>query len=113
MIQSVPVFIGVTILFMGGCAVMTGLAVANSWRPWPHVLAYCLMMGAADRFLTYALFNGALLSPVGYGLDTAILSVLGLAAWRAALARRMCLQYPWLYERAGLFGWNERGVHHS
>ena len=112
MIASVPVFIGLTVLFMGGCAVMTGLAVANTWRPWGHVLAYCLMMGAADRFLSFALFDGPLLSPSAYGLDTTVLAVIGLATWRAARARRMCLQYPWLFERVGLFSWRERGERH-
>ena len=29
-------------------------------------------------------------------------------AFRLTLARRVPLQYPWLYERRGLFGWREK-----
>ena len=112
MIHSIPVFVGVTIIFMGGCAFMTGQAVANTWRPLWHVLAYCLGLGAADRFLSFALFGAPLLSLAGYLLDTALLAAIAAAAWRATRARRMCLQYPWLYERVGLFGWRERLSHH-
>ena len=111
MIHSIPAFIGVTLAFMGGCAFMTGQAVANTWRPLWQVVAYCLLLGAADRFLVFALFGGPLLDLAGYLLDTALLTAIGTAAWRMTRARRMCLQYPWLYERAGLFGWRERLSH--
>ncbi|AVM73807.1 DUF6867 family protein [Magnetospirillum gryphiswaldense] len=112
MIHSIPVFIGVTLGFMGGCAFMTGHSISNTWRPLWQVLAYALLLGAADRFLVFALFGGPLLSLAGYGLDTLVLAAIGAAAWRATRARRMCLQYPWLYERVGLFGWRERLHHH-
>jgi len=46
MIHSIPVFIGVTIIFMGGCAFMTGQAVSATWRPLWQVLAYSLMLVA-------------------------------------------------------------------
>lgn len=113
MIHSLPVFIGVTMLFMGGCAFMTGLSVANTWRPLGQVLAYCLLLGAADRFLVFALFDGPLLNLGGYFLDTAVLTLIAAAAWQATRARRMTLQYPWLYERVGLFGWRERLPHQA
>jgi hypothetical protein len=103
------VFIGLTLVFGGGCAFMTGQAVASTWRPWWQCVAYALGLGAADRFLGFALFGGELLSLPGYLLDTTLLALIALAAWRTTLARRMCVQYPWLYERAGLFGWRQRG----
>ncbi|MBR9970736.1 DUF6867 family protein [Magnetospirillum sulfuroxidans] len=113
MIHSIPVFIGVTVLFMGGCAFMTGHSVANTWRPLAQVLAYCLLLGAVDRFLVFALFGGPLLSLSAYVLDTALLALIASAAWRATRARRMTLQYPWLYERVGLFGWREHRPHQA
>lgn len=112
MIHSLPVFIGVTLLFMGGCAFMTGQAVANTWRPLWHALFYCLPLGAADRFLAFALFDAPLLSWAAFLLDTALVAAVAAGSWQATRARRMCLQYPWLYERAGLFGWRERVSHH-
>ena len=108
MITSLPVFLGVTVGFMGGCAFMTGLAMANSWRPLTQTLAYALLLGLADRFLGFALFGGPLLSLAGYLLDTAVLAAIAGLSWRATHARLMVRQYPRLYDRAGLFGWRQR-----
>lgn len=113
MIHSIPVFIGVTVIFMGGCAFMTGQAVSSTWRPLWQVLAYALLLGAADRFLVFALFGGPLLSLGGYVLDTAVIAAIAASAWRATRARRMCLQYPWIYERVGLFSWRQRVTHRA
>ena len=63
---------------------------------------------AADRFFTRGLFGGSLLSPSGFILDAAIIIASGCIAYRLTLAHKMTTQYPWLYERAGLFGWKER-----
>jgi hypothetical protein len=109
MIESWPVFIGITVLFMGGCAFMAGQALASTWRPLWQVFPYALGLGLADRFLGFALFGGRLLSLPGYVTDAAVLVAITLAAYRLTQARRMACQYPWLYERAGLFGWRPRG----
>lgn len=113
MIDSVPVFIGVTVLFMGGCAFMAGQALAATWRPLWQVFPYALGLGLADRFLGFALFGGRLLSVPGYAVDTAVLLLIALAAYRMTQARRMVTQYPWLYRRAGLFGWRPLSDHSS
>ena len=107
MIISVPVFIGLTLGLFGGCAFMTGQALATTWRNWWHCIPYALMLGAADRFLGYALFDGPLLSLPGWMLDSLTLSVVALLAWRLTMARRMTDQYPWLYVRTGPFSWRE------
>jgi len=103
------VFIGVTGGLMGFCAFMTGQALAGAWRPLWQVIFYCVLLGFADRFLTWALFQGDLLLLSGYAIDTVYILAVGLAAYRLKLARRMIAQYPWLYERAGPFGWRRRG----
>ena len=103
MITSVPVFIGLTFILFGGCAFMTGQALAATWRPWWQVMPYALLLGAADRFLGYALFGGELLSLGGWLLDSAVLVTIGLLAYRRTQVRRMADQYPWLYVRTGLF----------
>lgn len=109
MIDSIPVFIGVTVLFMGGCAFMAGQALASTWRPLWQVFPYALGLGLGDRFLGFALFGGNLLSLPGYVTDAAVLLIITLAAYRLTQARRMVEQYPWLYRRQGLFGWSSIG----
>lgn len=111
MIDSIPVFIGITIVFLGGCAFMTGQALAANWRPLWQVFPYALGLGLIDRFLGFALFDGALHSLPGYGLDALVLTSITLAAYRLTQARRMANQYPWLYERNGLFGWRQLCEH--
>jgi hypothetical protein len=102
---SMSVFVGLTIVVMGFTAFMTGQALANTWKPVWHAVIYCLLLGFADRFLTFALFDGELLLATGYLIDTAVLIVITLFAYRLTQARKMVSQYPWLYRRAGLFGW--------
>jgi len=103
MITSFPVFVGLTIVLFGGCAFMTGQALAATWRPLWQVVPYALMLGAADRFLGFALFGGDLLSLAGWLLDSAVLVAIGMLAWRLTQVRRMAEQYPWLYVRTGPF----------
>lgn len=106
---SWPVFIGMTIILMGFASFMTGQAVANIWHPMWQVVPYSLLLGCADRFLTWGLFDGQLLLLSGYIIDTLILMAIGALAYRLTLARKMVGQYPWLYERAGPFAWRRKG----
>lgn len=100
------VFVGVTVIFMGGCAIMTGQALARTWRPLWHTLPYMLLLGCGDRFLVYALFGGRILSGPGYLLDDATLVLFAMLSHRATRAGQMVTQYPWLYKRIGLFRWS-------
>jgi branched-chain amino acid transport system ATP-binding protein len=96
-------------LVMGGwLAFMTGNALAATWRPMWQALPYAILLGAAERFFNFALFGGELLSVTGFLIDTTVLGLITFAAYRATLARKMVLQYPWHYQRAGLFGWRAR-----
>ena len=99
----------ITILIVGFAAFMTGQALANTWRPMWQMLPYGLLLGFADRFLVWGLFEHTVgTSVTGYLIDTAYLLIVGFAAYRMTQARKMVNQYPWLYERAGLFGWREK-----
>jgi len=42
--------------------------------------------------------------PVYFAVNLAIASL----AYRLTQARKMVSQYPWLYDRAGLFGWRTK-----
>ena len=103
-----PVFLGVTVVLMGGAGYLTGQALARGWRPVWQVVGYGLLLGLADRFLTFALFDGALLTPAGQAIDTAVIVAFALVGYRTTLAARMVAQYPWLYRRSGLLKWRER-----
>jgi hypothetical protein len=119
---TLPVFIGVTVILGGGTAFMMGQAIALAWHPWWHNILYGALLAVASQFLSYALFDGAfvvasLVSSQAPPLGTAIAGYLSnvivnvaiaLFAFRVTLARKMASQYPWLYERAGLFGWRAR-----
>lgn len=103
-----PVFIGITLILMGFAAYMTGQALANTWRPMWQAVPYALLLGGADRFLVWGLFEGDLFSLSGYLLDTLLLLGICLLAYRLNRAYRMVAQYPWLYERSGLFSWRRK-----
>jgi hypothetical protein len=103
------VYVGLTLVIMGFAAYMTGMGLANTWRPIWQPVFYAALLGFADRFLVFSLFDGELLSLTGYLIDSVSLILISLFAYRSAQARRMVSQYPWLYERAGLFGWREKG----
>ena len=107
------VSLGVTLIFMGGCAALTGQALAATWRPPIHAAPYALLLACADRFLIYSLFHGQLLSASGYLLDAVLLITIALTTYRAILAGKMVRQYPWLYEQNGWFGWREKEMDQS
>ncbi|MBX9829118.1 MAG: hypothetical protein K2Y27_29525 [Xanthobacteraceae bacterium] len=97
----------VTGVIGGGAAFLAGRAIAQTWRPFWHVLVYMAMLGAAVRFVHFALFEATLLSPASYAADTAYLLILGASAWRMTRAAQMATQYYWLYCRTGPFTWRE------
>ncbi len=102
------VFVLVSIIMGGGAAWLSGRAIAATWRPWWHILVYMLILGAAVRFIHFALFEGTFLSPHYYAVDTLICAVFGALGFRLMRARQMITQYRWINVRRGLFGWARR-----
>lgn len=105
--SSPAVFLGLTVVLVGAAAWLTGRAIAEQWRPARQVLWACLGLALASRFLTFALFGGALLAPGGLILAWLVLTAIGLVAWRVTLVGRMVRQYPWRYRRVSPFAWSE------
>ena len=105
---TVPVFIGVTLIVMCGCAILMGRALASSWQPARRAVPYALLLGIADRLLIYGLFNGNIASITGFIVDTYCISMAALITYRFTLAGQMVRQYPWLYRRFLIFGWRRR-----
>jgi len=98
----------ITLILGGGCALMTGRALALNWRPQWQLVIYCLLLGLADRFLIYALFQGEILLLSGFVCDSLILMAVGFLTFRITRARQMVRQYPWAYESASIFGWRAK-----
>jgi len=105
---SPGVFIGLTVIIIGGTAIMTGRALADGWRsPWQVVFA-CFGLALVDRFLVYALFGGELLSASGFVIHFAVITVMALVAHRLTVVHKMVAQYPWRYERESLWTYREK-----
>jgi hypothetical protein len=105
---SPGIFIGLTVIIIGGAAIMTGRALADAWKPpWQVVLA-CFGLGLADRFLVYALFGGELLSLSGFVIHFVVITAMALVAHRLTVVHKMVAQYPWRYERESLWSYREK-----
>ena len=108
-VPSLVITFFITVILVGFAAFMTGQAIANTWRPPWQLIPSGLVLGCADRFLLGGLFDGTDgQSITGYLIDTAFLMIVGFGAYRMPLARVMVKQYPWLYDRAGLFAWRDK-----
>jgi len=97
------IFLFVTVVIMGGAACLTGQALAATWRPLAHLFLCCFLLGLTDRFLVWSLFQGELSSLSGFLVDTLLITGFALVAYRITRVSRMVSQYPWLYERHGLW----------
>jgi len=89
-------FLLVTVILGGGAAWQAGRAVAQTWRPWWRAMLYMFVLGAAVRFIHFALFDGALLSLPAYALDTAVAMGCAALGFRTTRARQMARQYGFL-----------------
>jgi FtsH-binding integral membrane protein len=98
----------VTCILGGGAAWMAGHTLANNWLSFAQTFFYLLLLGAAVRFVHFALFQSSPFSLPAYLADTAFLLLVGGISWRLARVKRMVRQYRWLYERSSPFTWRER-----
>lgn len=101
-------FLGLTVFVAGAAAYMAGRALASKWRSPMQPVLYMLLLGLADRFFHFALFEGTLLSLHYYLVDTLVLIAISLIAFRLTRVRQMVTQYPWLYVSAGPFAWKDK-----
>jgi hypothetical protein len=89
-------------------AFAAGQAVGITWRSWRQVVFYTALLSGLLRFLDYALADGELWSIGGFLLGWAVQLAVAGFAYRLTRSRLMVRQYPWLYRRKGLLGWEER-----
>jgi hypothetical protein len=95
-------------VLVGPASFAAGHAVAVTWRPWGQIVFYAALLSATLRFLDYALAGGELWSAGGFLLGWVVQLALAAFAYQLTRARLMVRQYPWLYRRKGLLGWEER-----
>ena len=109
-VSSKPLLIGVIyVALVIGASVMTGQALARAWRPAWQVLFACFGLVLTDRYLAWALFDGALDSALGLAVDATAITAIGLIAYRLAHVAKMVEQYPWLYERTAPWSYRPLG----
>jgi hypothetical protein len=102
------VFLLLTVVLGGGASWLMGRAVAGTWRPWWHALAYGLVLAVAVRFFHYALFRGTFGSLHYYAVDAIVCLTLASLSFRLARAGQMTTQYAWINARKGPLGWRAR-----
>lgn len=106
--ESIWVFLGLTVVLVGGCAFLMGQAIAATWRSYWQILPYSFVLAAANRFLAFSLFKEQLLAVIPYLVGVVVVWVLATLGYRLTLVDLMVHQYPWLYQRSGLLGWSEK-----
>jgi hypothetical protein len=106
--DTVFIVILLNLVVVGPASFATGQAVAITWRHWGQMVFYTGLLSATLRFLDYALAGGELWSVCGFLLGWAVQMAIGAFAYRLTRARQMVRQYPWLYRRKGLLGWEEQ-----
>jgi hypothetical protein len=99
----------VTGVLGGGAAWLSGRAIALTWRPFWHAIAYAMLLGCAVRFIHFALFQADLLAVPSYFADTVFLILVTCLSWQIARTTQMVTQYGWLYRRTSPLTWRKRG----
>ena len=94
----------------GGAAWLAGRAIAATWRPLWHAIGYMVLLGAAIRFVHFALFDALLASVPGYAADTVYVVAIACLAWQVTRTQQMITQYPWLYQRTSPLTWRQRSA---
>ena len=98
-------FIVVTLVLGGGAAWLSGRAIALTWRPYWHVVAYMAAFALVVRWVHWALFGGTLLSLPFYLVDFVVVLSLATLGYRRLRTRQMTTQYRWLFQRVDAFAW--------
>jgi hypothetical protein len=96
------------LVLVGPASFVAGQNVAATWRPWNRIVFYAALLSAGLRFLDYALAGGELWSVGGFLVGWIVQLAVAAFAYRLTYAHQMVRQYPWLYQRKGLLGWEER-----
>jgi hypothetical protein len=106
--QEILLFLFLTVIIFGGASFLMGQAIAETWRPVWQNFVYGALLVIAERFFAWALFKAPFFNIGAMVLNAAVIIGFAMLAYRLTLVRKMVSQYPWLYERSGLFAWRDR-----
>ena len=87
------IFVLVSVVMGGGTAYISGRAIAQTWRPFWHAMAYALVLGLAVRFIHFALYQEVMLSARNYLIDCAVLCIAAAVGFMRTRATQMRDQY--------------------
>jgi len=104
------VFLFLTVIIFGGAAFLMGQAIAETWRPLWQNIVYGALLVVLERFFAWALFQAPPFNVGAILLNAAVIIGFALVAFRLTMVRKMVSQYPWLYERSGLFAWRDKAA---
>lgn len=100
----------ITVLMGGWAAWRTGMAIAKTWKPVWLLIPYMLLLGAAVRFIHFAMFHGTLFSLRYYIVDTIVVTLAAYLGWRAERANGMARQYGFAFEKSSFLSWKRKGI---
>ena len=106
--DTLDVVVLFNLVLAGPASFAAGHGVAITWRPLRQLVLYTALISMGLRFFDYALAGGELWSIGGFLLGWVVQFGIAVLAYRLTRARQMVRQYPWLYQRKGLLGWEER-----
>jgi hypothetical protein len=89
------VFVLCTVVLGAGAAYVTGKAIADTWRPYWHIIMYALALTLVVRFMHYALFDEVMVSLGNFIVDAAVLVPAAMLGHAVARRRQMATQYSW------------------
>jgi hypothetical protein len=98
------------LLVTGAIGGLAAWLTGQTWRPFWHLVAYVALLGAAVRFVHFALFEADLLALLSFIVDALFLLAVASLSFRIARTSQMVTQYPWLYERVGPLRWRDRAA---
>jgi len=77
-VAAPQIFVSAFIVF-GGFALMTGQAIARTWRPWTQCFGYGLLLTVGARLAEFVLFIGRQENLVDYILNNWLFTLVSTA----------------------------------
>jgi hypothetical protein len=106
--RSLAIFLFVTVGLGGLAASLAGRAIAATWRPWWHVVAFMLLLAIGVRFIHFSVYGSSFLSLHYYLVDAAACLAFGLLNFRAKRVDQMVTCYRWINSGSGPLRWRRR-----
>ena len=90
------IFLVTTIGLGGAAALVSGRAIAQTWRPFWQIPLYMLLLASIVRFIQFSVFQGVLFSGRNYLVDFVMLLAISATGYGLTRRGQMASQYDWL-----------------